>query len=225
VGRTGPRSDDPVQRSGEQGVAPAVSSESWVAEVDPRVPVMSGPVPDPVRMGAAAANEATVVIEAYDAWQRDIHAFLRGATRDAETAEDLTQETFIRLLREVRAGRTPDNVRAWLYTVAANLVTSRGRRLAVAERFKAVLAFRGTGDDPEQDTIRAERRELVQRGLDRLPVDARTALLLSAHGFSGREIARLLGRSEGATRSLLTRARIRLRERLAELDPDAGSDR
>jgi RNA polymerase sigma-70 factor (ECF subfamily) len=166
-----------------------------------------------------------IVIEAYDAFQRDIHAFLRGATRDPETAEDLTQETFMRLLREVRAGRTPENVRAWLYAVAANLVTSRGRRLVVAERFKSILADRGVGEDPAHDLVRAERRALVQRGLGRLPVDDRTALLLSAHGFSGREIAHILGRTEGATRSLLTRARIRLRERLAELDPDLGSER
>ncbi|MFN8517909.1 MAG: sigma-70 family RNA polymerase sigma factor [Chloroflexota bacterium] len=214
--------DGDVQRSGDRDVAPTVSSDTWVAEVDPRSPVMAGPRPGPVGVGRASDDAGPLVMEAYDAFQRDIHAFLRGATRDAETAEDLTQETFLRLLREVRAGRTPDNVRAWLYAVAANLVTSRGRRLVVAERFKAVLADRGVGEDPAHDLVRAERRALVQRGLSRLPVDDRTALLLSTHGFSGREIAHILGRTEGATRSLLTRARIRLRERLSELDPDAG---
>jgi len=55
-----------------------------------------------------------------------------------------------------------------------------------------------------------------------LPTDDRTALLLSAHGFAGREICAVLGRSDGATRTLLTRARIRLRERVLELDPDMG---
>ena len=50
--------------------------------------------------------------------------------------------------------------------------------------------------------------------LAELPVDDRTALMLAAHGFSGREIAAALGRSELATRSLICRARIRLRERL-----------
>ncbi len=199
-----------------------MSSETWVVEVDPRTPIAAGPRPGPVGVGRASEDAGPLVMEAYDAFQRDIHAFLRGATRDAETAQDLTQETFMRLLREVRAGRSPDNVRAWLYAVAANLVTSRGRRLAVAERFKSVLADRGVGEDPAHDLVRAERRALVQRGLSRLPVDDRTALLLSAHGFSGREIAHILGRTEGATRSLLTRARIRLRERLSELDPEAG---
>lgn len=210
-----------MQRSEESDVPPTVSSQSWIAELDPRSPIMAGPRPSPAAIDGSMTDAGLVVVEAYDAFQRDIHAFLRGATRDAETAEDLTQETFMRLLREVQAGRRPDNVRAWLYAVAANLVTSRGRRLAVAERFKAIIAVRGVGDDPALDVVRAERRALVQRGLGRLPVDDRTALLLSAHGFSGREIARILGRTEGATRSLLTRARARLRERLADLDPDA----
>ncbi len=133
-------------------------------------------------------------MEAYDAYQRDIHGFLRAATRDPDVAEDLTQETFIRLFREIQAGRTPENIRAWLYTVATNLVTSRGRRMAVAERFKAVLAIRGSADSPEQETVRAERQDIVQRALAKLPTDDRTALLLSAHGFAGREIAAVLGR-------------------------------
>jgi RNA polymerase sigma-70 factor (ECF subfamily) len=195
-----------------------------VAEVDPRLPVMAGPRPSPVHLGPVANDDASlVVVEAYDTWQRDIHAFLRAATRDSETAEDLTQETFIRLLREVRAGRPPENVRAWLYTVAANLVTSRGRRMAVAERFKAIIAIRGAAEGPEHDTLRDERRVLVHRGLERLPTDSRTALLLSAHGFSGREIAHVLGRSEGATRTLLTRARTQLRHHIEDIDPDMGA--
>ena len=113
-------------------------------------------------------------------------------------------------------------MRAWLYTVATNLVTSRGRRMAVAERFKAVLAIRGSAESPEQETVRAERQDIVQRALARLPTDDRTALLLSAHGFAGRDIAAVLGRSEGATRTLLTRARIRLRDHVLEIDPDMG---
>jgi len=201
-----------------------VSSELWIADVEPRVSLLGHPPSTPVQVQVrrTAADGSDALVEAYDAYQRDIHGFLRAATRDPDTAEDLTQETFIRLFKEIRAGRTPDNIRAWLYTVATNLVTSRGRRMAVAERFKAVLAIRGSADSPEQDTVRAERQDIVQRALAKLPTDDRTALLLSAHGFAGREIAAVLGRSDGATRTLLTRARIRLREHVLALDPDMG---
>jgi RNA polymerase sigma-70 factor, ECF subfamily len=213
---------DATQRSAGPDVSTPVSSELWVSDVEPRVSLLGGPRPSPVQAGRASAHSSDVLVQAYDAYQRDIHGFLRAATRDPDVAEDLTQETFIRLLKEVQAGRTPDNIRAWLYTVATNLVTSRGRRMAVAERFKAVLAIRGSADSPEQETVRNERQDIVQRALAKLPTDDRTALLLSAHGFAGRDIAAVLGRSDGATRTLLTRARIRLREYVLELDPDMG---
>jgi len=51
-----------------------------------------------------------------------------------------------------------------------------------------------------------------------VPKDARTCLLMAANGFSGREIADAIGRSELATRALICRARIRLRESLTEAD-------
>ena len=62
--------------------------------------------------------------------------------------------------------------------------------------------------------MRRERRDAVQIALDAMSPDARTALLLAANGFSGREIAHALGRTELATRALLCRARTHLRETL-----------
>ena len=171
---------------------------------------------------ARSADASDALVEAYDAYQRDIHGFLRAATRDPDTAEDLTQETFIRLYREIQAGRTPENIRAWLYTVATNLVTSRGRRMAVAERFKAVLAIRGSADSPEQETIRAERQDIVQRALAKLPTDDRTALLLSAHGFAGRDIAAVLGRIGWSDPDAADARPAAAPGDVLELDPDMG---
>jgi RNA polymerase sigma-70 factor (ECF subfamily) len=204
--------DETLKRSGSQGVEHSMA-DSWVADPELRMVVRAG-AREPFAP-AERTGQTDVVVEAYQAFQRDIHSFLRAAMRDPEAADDLTQETFIRLVREVREGRTPDNVRAWLYTVAANLVTSRARRTAVADRFKAVLALRGQVESPEADAIRGEQQAHLRRALGDLPADARTALLLAAHGFSGHEIARVLGRTDGATRTLLCRARIRLRERFA----------
>jgi RNA polymerase sigma-70 factor (ECF subfamily) len=202
--------DETLKRSAAQGVEDNMA-DSWVAEPELRMVARAGALEPPVP--AERVDQSDVVVEAYRAFQRDIHSFLRAAMRDPEAADDLTQETFIRLVREVQQGRTPDNVRAWLYTVAAHLVTSRARRAAVADRFKAVLALRGHADGPEADAIRGEQHADLRRALADLPADARTALLLAAHGFSGQEIGRVLGRTEGATRTLLCRARIRLRER------------
>ena len=68
---------------------------------------------------------------------------------------------------------------------------------------------------PEDELIEREAAGAIIGRLAQLPGDARAALLLSAHGYSGAEIALHIGRSELATRSLICRHRSRLRSSLA----------
>jgi len=75
------------------------------------------------------------VMAAYDENQRRLTSFAYALTRDADAADDLVQETFLRLVKEHAAGREPENVTAWLYRVCSNLATSRGRRGVVARKF------------------------------------------------------------------------------------------
>ena len=154
------------------------------------------------------------VIELYDAHHRELANFVRALERDAATADDIVGDTFVRLIDEVRRGRTPREPRAWLHRVAANLVIDGGRRRSVANRFLGRLVDHRTEPPLDEGLLRGETRREVREALNELPVDARTALMLAAHGFTGREIAAALGRSELATRTLLCRARLRLRERL-----------
>jgi RNA polymerase sigma-70 factor, ECF subfamily len=153
-------------------------------------------------------------LELYDAHHRELATFVRAIERDAQAAEDIVSETFVRLIDELRRGRTPDQPRAWLHRVAANLVVDGGRRRSVATRFLGRLVDRRTAPAADEAILTGETRREVRAALADLSVDARTALMLAAHGFSGREIAETLGRTELATRSLICRARIRLRERL-----------
>jgi RNA polymerase sigma-70 factor (ECF subfamily) len=139
---------------------------------------------------------------------------LTAICRDAAAAEDLAQEAFLRLTREMAAGRGPDDVPAWLYRVGANLATSRGRRLAVAERHRAGLVGPAMDEDPAVDVLQDELRAALRTALAELPATDRQAVLLAAHGYRGPEIARLVHRSPGATRMLLWRARSRLRDHL-----------
>jgi len=155
-----------------------------------------------------------VILGLYDEHQRELFSFLLSVTRDAATAEDLLQEAFMRLIREVRRGRTPQSPRAWLYRVCVNLVTSQGRHRRSAERWQAWIAPSGAAASAEQDYLLREDEQRLTDALGELPTDARAALLLSAHGFGGEEVAQLLGRSRLATRSLLFRARAKLRDRL-----------
>jgi RNA polymerase sigma factor (sigma-70 family) len=164
-------------------------------------------------------NDAAIT-SAFELYHTEIYSFLRRSTREDEAAEDLLQEAFTRLFAELRAGRVPDNTRAWLYRVASNLAIDRGRRRSSVLRFLAAqprdAASTSVAESPEADFVRRERRHDLERVLATLPAEARTALLLSSEGFSGTEIAEAIGRSHGATRTLLVRARRRMRTALEQ---------
>jgi RNA polymerase sigma-70 factor, ECF subfamily len=168
------------------------------------------------RAGGPGSSEDVVAV-AYAAHAERLLRGLTALTRDASVAEDLVQDAFVRLAIEVRAGRVPDNVGAWLYRVGANLVTSRGRRITVARRNLAAQLPTATQPSPEATAIDAELHGQLRTALAELAATDREALVLAAQGYRGPEIARLIGRSDGATRTLLCRARARMRRRLAGL--------
>ena len=164
---------------------------------------------------AAAADQA--VVAAWGQYHGELLGFLVRTTRSPEAAEDLLQEAFLRLVYEIRAGRTPDNIRAWLYRVASNLAISRGRRVSTALRGIARLGDAGAAStrSPESSYLQVEGRADLIAALSGLGPEARAALLLSSEGFSGAEIADAIGRTHEATRTLLSRSRVRVRAELA----------
>ena len=168
----------------------------------------------PAGGGAAAQTEG-----AYERYASEINGFLIRSVRDVDVAADLLADTFTKLLLEERAGRWPDQPRPWLYRVASNLVMSRGRHLQVANRVDRVLYLRQrdrVADSPDVEVLDRERRSDLDRALATLGPDARTALLLAAQGFDGATIAATIGRTENATRTLMCRSRLQLRDALRE---------
>lgn len=147
----------------------------------------------------------------YEEHRAEVFGFLIRMTRDRDTAEDVLQETFTRLIRETRAGRMPEKVRPWLYRVAANAVISRSRRGAAWTRLLPRLLDRAEPDRPENEVLRSEQETNLHTALASLEPAGRAALLLGAQGFGGREIAASIGRSESATRTLMCRSRVKLR--------------
>ena len=159
--------------------------------------------------------------DAYEEYAAELNGYLIRTVRDPEAAADLLADSFTRLFVEEQHGRWPDQPRSWLYRVATNLAMSRGRHLQVVERTNWILR-RGYSEprdsSPDVEVLRRERRGELDRALDRLPIDARTALLLAAQGFDGRAVSQAIGRSEVATRALLRRSRLRLRDLMREVE-------
>ena len=160
----------------------------------------------------------TLIEAAYRDHAAAIHGVALRSTRDPELAADVTHEAFVRLVIEAQAGRCPDNIRAWLYRTSANLVVSRARREAVARRAAPRLARTDGPAQPDAIAVLREAQLELETALAALPLADRIALLMAANGETGEAIASHLGRSHAATRTLLSRARARLRAARAEAD-------
>ncbi|MES2208755.1 MAG: sigma-70 family RNA polymerase sigma factor [Chloroflexota bacterium] len=163
-------------------------------------------------LAAGAAAPAGFLDAAYRQYFSSTYAAAMRTTRDPDAAADVTQEAFMRLLSEAHQGRRPDNTAAWLSRSATNVAISRARRTTVARRYAPLLLDRSTPPLPEAIALCRERDIEVRKALAILRPAERRALMLAAQGISGSEIARDLGRSHGATRALICRARTRLRE-------------
>jgi RNA polymerase sigma-70 factor (ECF subfamily) len=189
---------------------------------DPAIRTPTGSRGAPLRGDDARAY----VRDAYDSLQRDVYSFAFHAARDPDVAADVTQDAFLRLLSEAEHRGPPENLKPWLIRVASNLVISRGRRVSVAARWlRRFGQGTETTESPEATVLRREERERVEEMLRSLPPDARVCLLMAAEGFSGREIANAIGRTELATRVLMSRARNRIRTAVAaDADPSMGDD-
>jgi RNA polymerase sigma-70 factor (ECF subfamily) len=174
------------------------------------------PASEPSDHTVVGGTVTDVALAAYDNHQRALTSFAYALTRDREAADDLVQEAFVRLINELQKGRQPENVQAWLFRVCSNLVVSGARRRTVAQRFIAQITPHDTEVDAEYETLRREMSGELLDGLAHLSPDARVALVMAAHGFSGREIANALGRTETSTRTMMFRAREQMRVILAD---------
>jgi RNA polymerase sigma-70 factor (ECF subfamily) len=161
-----------------------------------------------------SAVDVAALVNAYSTLLfRIAYSVLRSRTE----AEDVVQDVFIRVLEHRGSLSTIREMRVWLVRIAWNLALDRKRRKRpeqLDDAFATTLASRTISADEAMEG--AERFQSALREMERLPKAERHVLLLSAlEELSTVEIARVLGRSESGVRALLSRARARLRERLA----------
>jgi RNA polymerase sigma-70 factor (ECF subfamily) len=136
--------------------------------------------------------------------------------RHSAEAEDVVQETFLRVLQHPAKLAAINDLRPWLVRIAWNLTLDRKRRvtpLQIDDAFAAALISPQTPADQALDA--AHHLATVLAIVERLPRRQRDVLLLSAiEELTTAEIAAVLHHSESTVRSLLFRARARIRQRL-----------
>ncbi len=152
---------------------------------------------------------------------QSIHAFLRRLCGNSADAEDLMQETFLKVWRHADQWR-PGTVRltTWLHRIARNLCIdafrSKKRRPQEDESIDSRREVSATEMTQEENMMQKERLIAVSNCVADLPERQRTALVLCQYqGMSNREAAVVMEVSTDALESLLSRARRRLREQLS----------
>jgi RNA polymerase sigma-70 factor, ECF subfamily len=159
--------------------------------------------------------------ELYRAHLRDVYSYSYYRIGNHHDAEDLTEQTFLQAYRHFERAQRESHgrpLRPWLiriaHNLAANLYRDRSRRPSSSIDEGLELASLHTTEDL------VEGREQLSRVLDgvqRLPEDRREALIMRfALGMDNREIARAMGRSDGATKVLIHRAIKQLEEMVGE---------
>jgi RNA polymerase sigma-70 factor, ECF subfamily len=173
----------------------------------------------PAQPDPAKAELDRAFSDLYRTHLRDVYSYAYYRVGNHHDAEDLTEQAFLQAYRHFeRAQRESDGrpMRPWLIRIAHNLAANyyrdRSRRPEAAlEHADAVAAPHGTERIVEG---RDEMRRVIEE-LQGLPDDRREALIMRfALGMDNREIARAMGRSDGATKVLIHRAIKQLEERM-----------
>ena len=159
--------------------------------------------------------------ELYRAHLRDVYSYAFYRIGNHHDAEDLTEQTFLQAWRHFERARREANgrpLRPWLIRIAHNLAANyyrdRSRRPQTGLDDASVVS--SPHDTADLVEGRQDLRDVLQ-GVASLPDDRREALIMRfALGMDNREIARALGRSEGATKVLLHRAVKQLEATLAD---------
>lgn len=149
-----------------------------------------------------------------------ISRFTRRMLANADDADDLAQEVFLRLWTEAHRYR-PEAARlsTWLHRIAHNLCVDWRRKHARVIAAGDALPEDGDAADPAAAMAGEARARRVRESVAALPARQRDALLLTHYqGLANRDVAAILGVSVDALESLLARARRQLRAAMEESD-------
>ena len=170
-----------------------------------------------LKAGDPAAFEAI-----YEAYRPRLFSFLARLSRRRDVAEDLLEETWLRLVARARELTDDTRLGPWLFTVARNLFASWCRHRALHEDriLDVAISWPGPGESPFEATARGEMERRLEAALARLPSrDREILLLVAAEDITPSEAASALGLAPEAVRKRLQRARERLAQAMQD-EPD-----
>ena len=186
---------------------------------------------DPVFIEKLKAGDAAAFETLIDLYSGDIYALLYRLTQNAEEARDLTQDTFLRVIRSVKGFRGQSELKTWLFRIAINESRNRfrwwkRRRRDVTISLDATIGDSDTAihetlsdrsESPEEAALSHEREYALQAALLDLPEIYREAVVLcDVEGLSYEETGAALGIGIGTVKSRISRGREELRRQLKD---------
>ncbi len=167
----------------------------------------------------AKQGNTDAIGELYECHRLGIFRYLYYRTGDAQVAEDLTSEVFLRMIRALSGYRWQDvPFQAWLFQIAHNLLNDHYRKMNVR---RDVQLEENVMEDPQEPPSRPVEHSLnsvtLQKALDLLSIEQRDVIVMRfITGLTIAEVAQALHKSEDAVKALQRRALAKLREVLTD---------
>lgn len=169
---------------------------------------------------ARAKRDPESFAHIYDHYFERIYAFIYRRTGDRQTAEDLTSDTFYKALANIQKYEyTGQPFSSWLFRIASNVVTDyyRSRKPVTSMDDFEGMQFTAAGISPEEAALALDDAQAVQRAIKTLSADQQEVVMLRfSGGLRLKEIASMIGKTEGAVKALMFRALSNLRGKLSE---------
>jgi RNA polymerase sigma-70 factor (ECF subfamily) len=163
---------------------------------------------------SSSAEQPTVQLcfdEAFETHHRVVYRYAYSLTRDRGLAEDVVQEVFIRLHRNLETAQREGLLRAWLLRVTTNVSRNlmRTRIRATARDLEFIVSAAQAVEiiPPDEELLRQTEIAEARRTLNKIKEPARSCLLLKHEGLTYREIAAALSIKESNVGSLIARGR------------------
>lgn len=170
-------------------------------------------------MRIVQAGDYSPASEIYDRYSGRIYNFAFRFLKNAEAAEDATQEVFVKMLKHANQFHGDAKLSTWLFSITANWCRDYLRKAdnKSKESDDVLVQLPASPElSPERTLERRENEQLVRKALASLTPEQREAILLSRYqGLSYAEIAQIAGCSEGAVKTRVFRAMETLKKTLA----------
>jgi RNA polymerase sigma-70 factor (ECF subfamily) len=189
---------------------------SGYGELDGRVTFSAEESGTLARQEVCPANQHKEVIRLYDDLRPSLYAYLSTLGLVASEAEEVIQEGFFRLVRDLSTGNEVRNLRGWLFRVAHNLAMDvyraidRDGAVDAGDHSPLVKEQVDPDPDPEEAYSQKEKRRRVNTAIQNLTCQQRDCLLLRSEGMSYCDIGMALGISTQRAAFLVQRSLARL---------------